>query len=263
VRMELGDFLRTMRGRLRPESVGVTSYGSRRVPGLRREELARLAGVSVTYYTRLEQGQSQNASDEVLDAIARALRLNDDETAHLRDLARPAKRRGRPVEPARPGVEQMVAAMHGVAALALDHTTDVLAWNPLAHRLLAGHLDTHPNLMRLLFLDAHTRELYTRWDEEAERAVASLRLVTGRYADDPRMVSLVGELSMKSPEFAALWSRHPVVTCASGTKSFHHPVVGHLELQFEMMELPGDTGQRMLVYSAEPESASEAAFRLL
>lgn len=271
--MELGEFLRTMRGRLSPESMGVTSYGARRVPGLRREELAQLAGVSVTYYTRLEQGQSQNASDDVLDAIARALQLNEDETAHMRDLARPPKRRQRAAraEVARPGLRQMVAAMRGVAAVVMDHCSDVLAWNPLGHQLLAGHyaaaspdspLD-RPNLTRMLFLDPHTRELYTRWEEEAKRSVASLRLVAGRYAEDRRLAELIGELSMKSPEFAGLWSRHPVLNCTSGVKYFHHPVVGRMELQFEVMGVGDQSGQRVLVYSAEAGSSGDAALRLL
>jgi transcriptional regulator with XRE-family HTH domain len=270
---ELGDFLRTRRARLRPAEVGLTSYGSRRVPGLRREELAQLAGVSVTYYTRLEQGQSQNASDDVLDAIARALQLDDDETAHMRDLARPARRRRRATRPeeARPGVRQMVAAMEGVAAVVMDRRSDVLAWNRLGHRLLAGHYDAlspdspsdRPNLTRMLFLDPHTRELYTRWDEEARRSVASLRLVAGRHADDRHLAELVGELSMKSTEFAALWSRHRVLNCTSGTKYVHHPVVGQMELGFEVVHLPDDSAHRILVYSAEPGSPSEAAFGLL
>jgi transcriptional regulator with XRE-family HTH domain len=268
---ELGDFLRTRRARLRPDEVGLTSYGSRRVPGLRREELAQLAGVSVTYYTRLEQGQSQNASDDVLDAIARALRLNEDETVHMRDLAHPARRRRKNVRPEslRPGLRQMVDAMDGVAAVAMDRRSDVLAWNRLAHQLLAGHCEAQspdsdrPNLTRMLFLDPHTRELYTRWDEEAKRSVASLRLVAGRHADDRHLAELVGELSMKSPEFAALWSRHPVLNCTSGTKYFHHPVVGLMELTFEVVRLPDDSGQRILMYSAVPGTPSEAAFRLL
>jgi transcriptional regulator with XRE-family HTH domain len=269
---ELGDFLRTRRARLRPDEVGLASYGARRVPGLRREELALLAGVSVTYYTRLEQGQSQNASDDVLDAIARALQLNDDETAHMRDLAHPRKRRRRkPTKPesARPGIRRMIAAMDGVAAIAMDRRSDVLTWNRLGHNLLAGHCDAgsvdsdRPNLTKMLFLDPHTRELYTRWEEEAKRSVASLRLVAGRHVDDHHLASLIGELSMKSPEFATLWSRHPVLNCTSGMKYFHHPVVGQMELSFEAVHLPDDSGQRILLYSAEPGSPSEAAFRLL
>nr|ADK54880.1 transcriptional regulator [uncultured soil bacterium] len=271
---ELGDFLRTRRARLQPEEVGLASYGARRVPGLRREELAQLAGVSVTYYTRLEQGQSQNASDDVLDAIARALRLDDDETAHLRNLARPAKRKRRQTsrpEAARPSTRQLILAMDGVAVVAMDRRSDVLAWNTLGHQLLGSHYDvnspysvtTRPNLTRMLFLDPHTRELYARWDDEAKRAVASLRLVAGRHPDDRHLAELIGELSMKSTEFAALWSRHPVLNCTFGVKYFHHPVVGQLELAFEVVQMPDDSAHRILMYSAEPGTPSEAALRLL
>lgn len=271
---ELGDFLRTRRARLQPTAVGLTSYGARRVPGLRREELAQLAGVSVAYYTRLEQGQSQNASDDVLDAIARGLQLSEDETMHLRNLARPIRRKRRPAprpEAARPGTKQLIEAMDGIAAVAMDRRSDVLAWNELGHQLLAGHYDadspysaeTRPNLTRMLFLDEHTRELYSRWDEEAKRSVASLRLVAGRHPDDLHLAELIGELSMKSTEFAGLWSRHPVLNCTFGTKHFQHPVVGQLELSFEVAQLPDDSAHRILMYSATPGTASEAALRLL
>jgi transcriptional regulator with XRE-family HTH domain len=271
---ELGDFLRTRRARLLPEEVGLASYGSRRVPGLRREELAQLAGVSATYYTRLEQGQSQNASDDVLDAIARALRLDDDETAHLRDLARPTRRRRRAqarAESARAGLTQLVAAMEGVGAVAMDRRSDVLAWNALGHQLLAGHCAAdsprsaaeRPNLTRMLFLDPHTRDLYSNWADEAKRSVASLRLVAGRHPDDHHLAELIGELCIKSKEFAALWSRHPVLNCTFGVKYFAHPQVGHLELQFEVVHLPDDSAHRILLYSAEPGTSAEAALRLL
>jgi transcriptional regulator with XRE-family HTH domain len=273
MRTELGDFLRTRRARLSPADVGLTSFGARRVPGLRREELARLAGVSITYYTRLEQGQSHNASDDVLDAIARALRLDDDETAHLRDVARPTRRKRRVARPeaARSGVVQLIAAMEGVAAVAMDRRSDVLAWNPLGHELLASHyavesptsVETRPNLTRMLFLDPHTRELFPQWDEETKRSVASLRLVAGRHPDDRHLAELIGELSMKSTRFAALWSRHPVLNCTFGTKVFAHPTVGQLELQFEVAQLPDDSAHRVLMYSAAAGSGSEAALRLL
>lgn len=270
----LGDFLRTRRGRLKPEDVGVASYGQRRVPGLRREELAQLAGVSATYYTRLEQGQSTNASEAVIDSLARALDLNDDERAHLHDLARPvpAKPR-RPTKPAtvRPGTRQLVNAMGDVPAVVLGRRNEVLAWNRLGYLLLAGHyafdapdrIDDRPNLARMLFLDPHHRNLYVRWEEEALRAVASLRVVAGRHKDDRELAELIGELSMKSPEFAAMWSRHPVATCAFGTKHFQHPEVGDLTLEFEVLHLPDDSGHRVLMYSAGPGGASEAALRLL
>ncbi|MGW1077885.1 helix-turn-helix domain-containing protein [Streptomyces sp. NPDC002537] len=272
---ELGDFLRTRRARLQPEDVGLVAYGARRrVPGLRREELALLAGVSVAYYTRLEQGQSGNASDGVLDALARALRLTPDEHAHLRNLARPGRGVPRPAAgragSAGPGVRQLVAAM-AVPALVLDARYDVLAWNPQAHALLAGHLDPdgpgrpeeRPNTQRLLFLDPHARELYPRWEEEARRAVSSLRVAAGEYPDDRALAELVGELSMRSPEFAELWARHPVRSCTSGVKEFHHPLVGRMSLSFEMMRLPDTGGQGLLALSAEPGSPSEAALGLL
>ncbi|MFE5738562.1 helix-turn-helix transcriptional regulator [Streptomyces celluloflavus] len=272
---ELGNFLRTRRARLQPEDVGLVSYGARRrVPGLRREELAQLAGVSVAYYTRLEQGQSHNASEGVLDALARALRLTADERAHLRELARPARTRRRPAvrpDKARPGVRQLLAALDGVPALALGPRFEVLAWNRLGHALTAGHLDfespgrplDRPNTQRLLFLDPHTRELYPDRDEELRRAVSALRVAAGQHPDDQQLAELIGELSMKSTEFGGLWPRHAVSNCTYGTKHFHHPLVGDLELDFEMMQTPDGSGQGLLMYTAADGSPSEAALRLL
>ncbi|MGP8297451.1 helix-turn-helix domain-containing protein [Streptomyces inhibens] len=272
---ELGSFLRTRRARLQPEDVGLVSYGARRrVPGLRREELAQLAGVSVAYYTRLEQGQSHNASEGVLDALARALRLSADELAHLRELARPGKAHRRPaVRPdrARPGIRQLLAAMEGVPALALGPRFEILAWNRLGHALIAGHLDfdspgrplDRPNAQRLLFLDPHTRELYPDRDEETRRAVSSLRVAAGQHPDDQQLAELIGELSMKSTEFSSLWSRHVVNNCTFGTKHFHHPLVGDLRLDFEMMRTPDGSGQGVMMYTAAEGSPSEAALRLL
>ncbi|WP_225825946.1 helix-turn-helix transcriptional regulator [Streptomyces naphthomycinicus] len=272
---ELGDFLKSRRAAVRPEDVGLaTAPARRRVAGLRREELALLAGVSITHYTRLEQGRAAGVSDAVLDAIARTLRLTDDETAHLRDLARPAARR-RPAAPraehATPSARQLLAAMTDVPALVLDRRGDVLAWNRLGRALLAAHLphtapDTpadRPNLVRMLFLDERYRALYPDWKEEAHLAVASLRLVAGRHSDDRALAELVGRLSIQSDEFAALWARHPVRTCTSGSKSLHHPAVGRLELSFENLCLPGPAGQRLITYTAEPGTPSDAALRLL
>ncbi|KUL37214.1 XRE family transcriptional regulator [Streptomyces sp. NRRL F-4489] len=271
----LGDFLRTRRARLQPEDVGLASYGARRrVPGLRREELAQLAGVSVAYYTRLEQGQSHNASEGVLDALARALRLTPDEQTHLRQLARPTRARRRPAvrpEKARPGVRQLLTAIEGVPALALGPRFEILAWNRLGHALVAGHLDPEspnrpldrPNAQRLLFLDPHTRELYPDRDEETRRAVAALRVAAGQRPDDQQLAELIGELSMKSTEFSALWSRHTVGFCTFGTKRFHHPLVGELTLDFEMMQTPDGSGQGVMIYTAPEDSPSAAALRLL
>ncbi|WP_232534308.1 helix-turn-helix domain-containing protein [Plantactinospora sp. KBS50] len=254
--------------------MGLTSYGARRVPGLRREELALLAGVSPTYYTRLEQGQSSNASPAVIDALARALRLTDDERAHLHDLARPVARRRRRAprpEHASPSSVRLIEAMPAVPALVLGPRTEVLAWNRLGHALLAGHHDPaaparpadRPNLTRMLFLDPHTRDLYPDWATEAARAVASLRLIAGRRRDDPRLAELVGELSLNSAAFATLWSQHPVQTCVAGTKTLRHPEVGELDLEFHVLDLPDGSGHRIFTYTAAPGSAAEAALRLL
>ncbi|MDH6141946.1 MULTISPECIES: helix-turn-helix transcriptional regulator [Kitasatospora] len=272
---DLGEFLRARRARLRPEDVGLTSFGGRRrVPGLRREELAQLAGVSAAYYTRLEQGQSGNASEAVLDALARALRLTEDEHAHLRNLARPRRAKRRPAErpeQVRPATRQLIEAMDGVPAVVLNRRRDVLAWNALGHALVAGHLDRtaperpadRPNLQRMLFLDPHTRELYPDWATEARRAVASLRLAAGGHTDDRRLAELTGELLLNSQEFAALWAKQSVANCTTGRKSFHHPVVGPLELDFETLQPADGTGHWLLLYSAVPGSADELGLRLL
>jgi transcriptional regulator with XRE-family HTH domain len=273
-RGELADFLRSRRARLRPEDAGVVSYGARRVPGLRREELARLAGVSPIYYTRLEQGQSTNASESVIEALAGALALSDDERAHLHELGSPrrAKRRRPQRNPtARPGIEQLIVAMRDVPDMVLGPRSEVLAWNDLGHLLFAGHHERtaprrpadRPNLTRMLFLDPHTRELYRRWEQEASRSVASLRVVAGRFPDDTALTALIGELAVKSPAFAALWSKHPVEVCSSGTKYLHHPVVGDLDLDYEVLHLPEDEGHRLLTYTAAPGSSHEAALHLL
>jgi len=271
---EIGEFLRARRAGLTPEELGIVSYGSRRVPGLRREELAQLAGVSATYYTRLEQGQSTNASLSVIDSIARALNLNPDERAHLHDLARPTRTRRRtPIKPdhARPGTIRLLNAMVDIPAVVMGRRNEILAWNRLGHLLIAGHLEfdaparpgDRPNLMRMLFLDLHTGDLYRNWREEASLAVASLRFTAAQHQDDPELTQLIGELTLKSPEFAALWAKHPVRRCVNGVKHFRHPEVGDFELSFEMLHLPDGDGQRMLTHTAEPESPAEAALRLL
>jgi transcriptional regulator with XRE-family HTH domain len=272
---ELGEFLRVRRAALQPEDVGLKNYGVRRVPGLRREELAMLAGVSNTYYTRLEQGLSNNASEAVIDAIARALNLNSDERLHLFNLARPAtksKRRAssRP-DRARPGTVRLIDSIATTPAVVLGRRSEVLAWNKLGHRLVAGHLHfespntpaERPNMTRLLFLDEHTRALYMNWPEEAARAVSSLRLLAGTAPDDLELTALVGELTLKSPEFAKLWAKHPVQNCMSGMKLMHHPEVGTLELNFEVLAQPDESGHRVLMYTADEGSPAAAGLRLL
>ena len=271
---ELGAFLRSRRDARTPDDAGITSYGMRRVPGLRREELAQLAGVSVAYYTRLEQGQSVTASDSILDALARALDLREDERSHLFELARPRPvRRRRPPRPEHPtpGALQLLNAMDAIPALILGRRNDVLAWNPLGHALFAGHLPfeaprdpaQRPNLVRMFFLDPHTRELYRDRDQEAGLVVASLRFTAAHYPDDRSLAELVGELSMKSAEFAALWAKHTVKLCSSGTKHLHHPEVGDLDTHYEALHLPSSDGQRLITHTAAPDSPSAHALRLL
>ncbi|TAK68560.1 MAG: XRE family transcriptional regulator [Actinomycetota bacterium] len=271
---ELGEFLRSRRDRLTPQDAGVRSHGRRRVPGLRREELAQLAGVSVTYLTRLEQGQSQNASDAVIDALALALQLDADERTHLGVLAHPARkqrRRNVAQEEAKPGAAQLLQAMGHVPAVLLGRFHDILAWNRAGQVLLAGHLDyeapnagaERPNQLRMLFLDKRTRDLYLDWNDEAALAVASLRYISAQFADDRRSAELVSELQVRSPEFATLWAGHDVRLCTSGTKRLRHPTVGELRLDYEVLQLPEGSGQRILAHTAEPGSASYAALRLL
>jgi len=274
-RSELGEFLRSRRARLRPEDVGLPDYGGRRrVPGLRREELAQLAGVSAGYYTRLEQGQSTNASQAVLDAVARVLRLDETEHAYMRSLARQKaepRRRPRP-ERLRPAVRLMVGAFGDTPALIMGRRYDVLAWNRAAHALLAGHVPFEapeqprgrPNIARLVFLDPHTRELYTDWRTKARDTVADVRMTAARYPHDPELNGLIGELTVHSPEFTSLWAAHPVQDCAVRyTREFRHPLVGAMTLNNEIMELSNDEGQRMAVFTADPGTPSAAALSLL
>lgn len=270
---ELGEFLRSRRDALTPEQAGVNSYGMRRVPGLRREEIAQLAGVSVAYYTRLEQGQSSRASDSIIDALARALQLRDDERAHLFELARPRparKPRAPRPERATPGGLQLVDAMTGVSAVLLGRRNDVLAWNRLGHALFAGHLPfdapqdpaARLNLTRMLFLDPHTRELYRNWNDEAALLVASLRFVAGQYPDDRALAELVGELSVKSTEFAGLWAKHRAALL-QGHQAPPPPEIGDLDLDYQALHLPDTDGQRLVIHTAARGSSSAHALNLL
>lgn len=271
----MGDFLRKRRAALTPAEVGLMDYGTRRVPGLRREEVAMLAGMSVTYYARLEQGQHVNASDAVIDSLARALSLTEVERRHLSDLSGAKRRttktmRSRP-DQVRPGTKRLVDSMGLVPTVVLGKRTEVLAWNQAGHRLVASHLDfdapdtpaERPNMTRLLFLDEATQCLYPRWRTEAGRAVASLRLLSGRFAHDTELAALVGELTLKSPEFASMWAEHPVENCMSGHKTLNHPQLGTLELGFEVLTMPDDSGHRVLTYTAEPESETATALARL
>jgi transcriptional regulator with XRE-family HTH domain len=261
----LGDFLRLRRARLTPADVGLDDFGERRrVPGLRREELARLAGVSVGYYTRLEQGLGRHASASVLDALATALHLDDDERAHLHVLARPAPKAPSRPERVHPRLRHMVDAI-GAPAVVLGRYTAVLAWNRLGHALLAPHLDVtdRPDWARLVFLDPRVRALFADWRRKARDTVADLRVIAARRPGDAVLAGLIGELTEQSPEFAALWAEHPVQGCAHHTRDYHHPAVGALTLTDDLLTLPDDDGQRLAVFYAEPGSPSAAALARL
>ncbi|MDF2708799.1 MAG: transcriptional regulator [Nonomuraea muscovyensis] len=267
---ELGDFLRSRRARLRPEDAGLTTYGERRrVAGLRREEVALLAGVSVPYYVRLEQGRAANASDEILDAIARALVLDATERAHLRNLARPRPAARGPAPRVRPTVQRMLDTA-GTPAFVLGRRAELLAANRLAAVLFFGGTDAEPDLpaeglncARLVFLDPSFRALYRNWEDKARETVAFVRLDAGRHPDDRQLATLIGELSMKSPDFRRMWAEHDVRERSTGKVHLDHPLAGELLLDYETLRVGDDPDQALVTYLAEPGSAAEQALRFL
>jgi transcriptional regulator with XRE-family HTH domain len=269
---QLAGFLRSRRAAADTALLpGLAGLGPRRVPGLRREELAEAAGVSLTYYTRLEQGLATNPSTQVLDALARALGLDEVERAHLQRLASASDTRVRSGRTQlRPDFGTLLDAMPDIAAVALSPLQDIIAWNRLGHALLAPHLEPSapygaepPNKVAMMFTDAHARSLHREWEAEATLAVASLRYVSAVYVADADLARLVGSLSVASEDFAQLWAAQPVALCTHGTKRYHHPAVGRLDLQFQILHLPEDDGHRLLLHHAEPGSSDEAALRLL
>ncbi|EFL38198.1 helix-turn-helix domain-containing protein [Streptomyces griseoflavus] len=275
-RSPLGEFLMARRARLGPDDVGLPRYGDRRrVPGLRREELAMLAGVSAGYYTRLEQGQSLNASAEVLDAIATALHLTTAEREHLHVLSTTTRHRTGPAAPpeehASDDLRTLLAVMGHVPALGVGRRNGVLAWNRAGHALLAGHVAlaspddpvTRPNLSRLVFLDAHTRALYRDWPAKARAVVGNLRVLTARNPEDACLAALVGELAIHSPEFAALWAEHTVEPCGRDVYDLAHPVVGDLTVTQQTFHVPREPHQSLVAFTTEPASASAAALSVL
>ncbi|MGW6741358.1 helix-turn-helix transcriptional regulator [Streptomyces sp. NPDC055025] len=267
---ELADFLRTRRAGITPDQAGLPADGrARRVPGLRRDEVARLAGVSTEYYTRLEQGRGGNPSPEVLEALARALRLDAAEREHLVDLlARPTPARRAPSNPqrVRPGLYLMLHTLDHVPAFILGRRTDVLASNRLARAILTD-FDALPvtrrNLARYYLLDPAARDRVGDWDRIAAETVAILRLEAGRYPHDRQLADLVGELTLRSPEFSDWWNDHRVLRRTHGTKRYHHPLVGDLHFSYESFQAPGDTDQTMCVYNVEPGSPTAEALQLL
>ncbi|MEU2180593.1 helix-turn-helix transcriptional regulator [Streptomyces thermolilacinus] len=271
----LGTFLKSRRARVRPAEIGLRTYGTtRRVPGLRREELAQLAGVSAGYYTRLEQGQAETASEQVLDALARVLRLDGIERVHLHNLARRPSGPGL-CEPRRETPHPRVLALlesldEATPAIVLGRRGDVLAWNRTGHALIAEHIDFHapreptrrPSVPRMFFLDPLTRDLYRNWEELAHVHVAYLRLTAGRYPTDARLAELIGELSMRSDDFAKMWAAGEVADCTVGSMRLRHPTVGAANVTYQVWLQPDSPDHRLEIYTPD-DSGSADALRIL
>ncbi|MFI1655135.1 helix-turn-helix transcriptional regulator [Streptomyces sp. NPDC020472] len=268
---EISGFLRSRRARITPEEAGLPFDGRvRRVPGLRRDEAARLAGVSTEYYTRLEQGRAGNPSAEVVEAIARALRLDETEREHLTDLlrsgARTARRASARAQRVRPGLHLMLETLGHVPAFVLGRRTDVLASNRLAREVLTD-FDALPatrrNLARYYLLDPRARERVGDWERIAAETVAILRLEAGRHPQDRQLADLVGELTLGCEEFTGWWNDHRVLRRTHGTKHYHHPLVGDLYFSYESFQAPGDAEQTLCVYNVEPGSETAQALQVL
>lgn len=274
LKAEVREFLSSRRARITPDQAGLPAWGAnRRVPGLRREEVALLAGVSAEYYVRLERGNLAGASQSVLDAIADALQLDDAERAHLHDLARTAqagttrsaRRAPRGRDRVRPQVQWLLDAMTGTAAYVRNARTDILATNELGRALYAPvfAMAGRPNTARFIFLDPAAPDFFVEYDKVSRESAAMLRTLAGENPYDQGLTELVGELSTRSERFRRLWATHDVRQHRTGTKRFDHPVVGAMTLSYESMELTADTGLRLNAYAAEPGSPSAEAFALL
>lgn len=272
---EVREFLTTRRARVAPEQVGLPAGTNRRVPGLRRAEVAMLADVSVEYYSKLERGQIAGASAAVLESLSRALQLDETERMHLLDLARAAdgiptsgrpRRRSSATVTARPGLQRTLDAITGGPAFVRDRHQNLVATNALGaafYSPVIGAGGRVPNLARFQFLDPAARDFYPDWDLFAQMCVGIMRVEAGRDPHDRTMQDLVGELTTRSETFARLWSAHDVRTHGTGTKRFHHPVVGELTLAYEELAVTAEDGMALLVYTAEPGSPSAERLQML
>ncbi|MFZ1997720.1 MAG: helix-turn-helix transcriptional regulator [Solirubrobacteraceae bacterium] len=259
-RSGFGEYLRARRELVKPEDVGLQPFGRRRVPGLRREELAMLAGISPDYYLRLEQGRDHRPSAQVVDALARALRLDNDARTHLHVLASPAStpRRHDGAEQAPRSIQRLIATWPLTPAVVQGRMMDVLAANDLAIALSPAY-QIGANPVRVVFLDPEARALYRDWEAVAQTATAALRALVGPEIDDPHLAELVNELGERSEDFRRLWARHDVQPGPSRSHSLNHPLVGRLELQPEKLAITGAPGQHLIVFHVAPGSPSEAA----
>ncbi len=261
---DIREFLTTRRSKVTPERAGLPTFGrQRRVAGLRREEVALLAGISVEYYTRLERGNARGVSENVLDAVCSALQLDEAEHDHLIDLARTANaehppRRTSSPQKVRPGIARIVDAMTGIPAAVRNGRLDILYTNDLGRALYSElYRDPRgPNSARFTFLDPRAQLFWSDWERAASDTVAILRAEAGRNPYDRGLSDLVGELSTRSDAFRLLWATHDVKVHRSGVKQLHHPLVGDLTLAYEVLELPADPGLLLMTYAAEPGSAS-------
>lgn len=261
---QLGDFLRSRRARLNPGDVGLVQHGQRRVPGLRREEVAQLAGVSSDYYTRLEQGRGRQVSDAVLDAISRALRLTTTEHAYLHDLARPQRSDGgsRPI--IRASVHQLLDSLRDVPAIVVDYRMVIVTANALGNAVFSLTEDPRTrDRARKFFLDPASRDFFPDWSADAETVTAELRVQTARHPHDRWLAELVGDLSINSPEFRALWADHTVKEKTLGRKRLNHPLVGSLELTYERLSIAQDNEQTLITYLAAPDSPTAERLAML
>ncbi|KQX74297.1 MULTISPECIES: helix-turn-helix transcriptional regulator [Aeromicrobium] len=267
-RSALGAFLRSRRDRLTPPQAGITAFpGARRVPGLRREELAVLAGLSPDYYSRVEQGRQPNVSAEVLDALARALRLDDTERAHLHTLAAPQRRRAsRPTtthQQADPGLLRLMTTLDHVPALVLGRSGTILATNHLLRCVLGRRFEPGSSLMRYLFLDPDARQRIVNWPSFAQASVGALRRELGLHPDDVQLQRLVAELRGADPDVARWWDDHGVRDYASVPKQIDHPVAGPLSFDIELVTMANLPDQHLIVYTVQPDSPTARALPLV
>lgn len=271
-RNDVGEFLRSRRGRVTPQQAGIIGGGRRRVSGLRREEVATLANISIDYYAKMERGDLRGVSPEILDSVARALRLDEAETDHLHDLARAAdphpsrRRRPRQGQPVRPSLQRFIDAVTGAPVWVRDRRMNIIAANQFGLALYAPVLadaDGGGNTARFMFFSPAARNFFPDWEQGADDIVATLRTYAGQHPRDKQLTDLIGELATRSDAFRLRWAAHNVRHHRTGLKRIHHPEVGDLELSYEAMDLPANPEWFMFAYTAEPGSPTEERLRLL